>query len=147
MVRSIRSGPNIEYIARSENARKILRFLEEGRVFGALIDQDTSVDGVFAEFLGKPAHTPCGPVRIAMKYKIPGVVAATVRGPDNRHQVMISPELELADTGNFERDLVENVTRANRILCMTIDEYPSQWVWMHRRWRRKPEMDGHESDL
>lgn len=138
LVRNMRSGVNMEYMNKSENTRKMLRFLNDGKVFGVLIDQDTNVEGVFAPFLGYPAHTPSGPVKIAMKTGVPVFVATTLRQNDDRHYVYLD-KLELLDTGDFEADLAANVAKANELICRTINKDPSQWVWMHRRWRRKPQ--------
>lgn len=145
MVRSIRSGPNIEYMDRTENPRRILRFLQDGRMFGALIDQDTKVEGVFARFLGKLAYSPSGAMRLAMRYDIPVFVIVTIRCPGDTHYISISNELQLTNTGNFSEDLVRNVQMANDLISNTIQAYPAQWVWMHRRWRRQPTTPGLES--
>jgi KDO2-lipid IV(A) lauroyltransferase len=139
LVAQARSGANMDYIRRTDNPRAIIRLLREGRTFGALIDQDTNVEGVFARFLGRPAYTPCGPVKLAMKYRIPVVVFTTARQPDNTHRVFVSDRLGLEDSGNMGRDLVVNVEKANELLCTTIERFPPQWVWMHRRWRKKPD--------
>lgn len=137
IIRDHRSGANIEYMDRSESTMKIVRNLREGKIFGVLIDQDTSVEGVFADFMGIPAHTPSGPIKMSMKFGIPAFVITTARRRDNTHYVFIK-RLSLVDTGNFDADLVENVRVANSYICETIRSYPSQWVWMHRRWKRKP---------
>jgi KDO2-lipid IV(A) lauroyltransferase len=138
LIRAIRSGEDIDYMDRTESPRKIIRWLREGRAFGVLIDQDTRVEGVFARFLGKIAYTPSGPVRMAMRFKIPAIVATTARQPDNTHYVYLSRILEFADTGDFEKDLAANVQMANDLICETIMRFPEQWVWMHRRWKTRP---------
>lgn len=138
LIRSIRSGEDIEYMDRSESPRKIVRWLKDGNAFGVLIDQDTKVEGVFAPFLGIPAYTPSAPVRMAMHFKVPAIVATTVRLPDNTHYVFLSDVLKFNDTGNFEKDLVTNVTMANDLIGKTIMKFPDQWVWMHRRWKTNP---------
>jgi KDO2-lipid IV(A) lauroyltransferase len=139
VVRAMRSGPDIEYMDRSENSRKVIRFLQQGRVMGALIDQDTKVEGVFADFLGKTAFTPSGPMHLAMKFNIPVFVVTTARMSGDKHHVFVSEQLSLDDTGNFEADLVSNVQKANDIISGAIRKNPEQWVWMHKRWATKPE--------
>jgi KDO2-lipid IV(A) lauroyltransferase len=138
IVRSIRSGEDIDYMGRDEGALKVVRQLKDGKIFGVLIDQDVRVEAVFADFLGRPANTPSGPMKIAMKFKIPVVVVTTARQPDNTHYIFISKPIDLVSTGDFENDLVKNVQIANDMLCTTIKRFPEQWVWMHRRWKRKP---------
>lgn len=138
LIRKTRSGDNIEYMDRTEGTIKIVRLLKQGKAFGVLIDQDTKVESVFASFLGYPALTPSGPVKLAMKFNIPVFVATTARLPDNTHYVYLSEPLSLEKSGDFESDLKANVEKANDLICNAIKKYPSQWVWMHRRWRRKP---------
>jgi KDO2-lipid IV(A) lauroyltransferase len=139
MIISARTGANFEYLHRTENPRAIIRrLINEGKAFGVLVDQDTSVDGVFAHFLGRPAYSPSGPLRIALRYDIPTFVMFTARQPDNTHRVIISDRLVFEKSGDSDADLVRAVTRANAILSDAILAYPEQWVWMHRRWRRKP---------
>jgi Kdo2-lipid IVA lauroyltransferase/acyltransferase len=138
LIRRIRSGEGIDYMDRSESPRKIIRGLQEGKVFGVLIDQDTNVEGVFAQFLGRTAYTPSGPLRIAMRFGIPAVVATITRHPDNTHYVSFSRTLEFSDSGDFENDLLKNVQTANDLISEAIMRSPEQWVWMHRRWKRRP---------
>jgi Kdo2-lipid IVA lauroyltransferase/acyltransferase len=137
MVRRARTGPRMEYISRDDNPREIIRRLRSGMSFGVLIDQDTAVEGVFAHFMGRLAYTPSGPVRLAMRLDMPLFVATTARQADDTHHVFLSDPLQLATGGQFEDDLVRNVEMVNEHICRTIRRYPEQWVWMHRRWRRR----------
>ncbi|MBN1308197.1 MAG: lysophospholipid acyltransferase family protein [Chitinispirillaceae bacterium] len=138
IIRQTRSGGDIVYMDRSEPARNILRLLREGRLFGALVDQDTAVEGVFADFLGRPAFTPSGPIKIAMRMHLPLFVATTARQRGDRHHVFITGPLDLQQSGNFERDLIHNISTINRLIGATVIRYPEQWVWMHNRWRQQP---------
>ncbi len=139
LIRKARSGDNIEYMDRTEGTIKVVRLLKQGKAFGVLIDQDTKVESVFATFLGHQALTPSGPLKLAMKLGIPAFVATTARQKDNTHHVFISEQIALSETGDFESDLRENVQKANDLICRTIEKYPSQWVWMHRRWKHQPD--------
>ncbi|HEX7509991.1 MAG TPA: lysophospholipid acyltransferase family protein [Chitinivibrionales bacterium] len=139
LVETLRSGPNISYLHRSDNMRAMMKLLKEGRVMGALIDQDTKVDGVFAHFLGRLAYTPSGAVRLARRYDIPVFVVTTARLPDNRHRIFISGEIALRTTGDETEDCVKAIECINGHISATIERFPSQWVWMHRRWNRSPE--------
>jgi KDO2-lipid IV(A) lauroyltransferase len=144
LVTKMRSGPNIAYLYRSENPRAIIRLLKEGRLMGALIDQDTKVDGVFAHFLGRLAYTPSAPVKLAMRYDIPVFVVTTARRENGMHRIFVSERIVLQKSGDETRDLVKNVEVVNGLISGTIYKYPTQWVWMHRRWKRQPEDEGYE---
>jgi KDO2-lipid IV(A) lauroyltransferase len=145
-VRKMRSGPDIEYVDRSESSRKIVRLLRQGKVMGVLIDQDTKVEGVFADFLGHPAFTPSSAVRFAMKLGIPMFVAVTARVAGDKHHVYVSEELIPVNTGDTNADLIANIRRINDVIGGYIRKHPEQWVWMHERWKTKPtagDVDGH----
>lgn len=144
MVTRARSGSNMEYVSRAESARGVIRRLRDGMTFGALIDQDTDVDGVFAHFLGRLAYTPSGPVRLAMRYGIPVFVVTTRRAAGDTHIIDVAGPLELAAGGVFEHDLVRNVEQVNAVIGAAIHAAPEQWVWMHRRWRHTPASPGYE---
>jgi Lauroyl/myristoyl acyltransferase len=144
LVTTMRSGPNITYLYRSQNPRAIIRLLREGRLMGALIDQDTNVDGVFAHFLGKLAYTPSAPVKLAMHYDIPVFVVTTARQENGMHRIFVSERIVLQKSGDETQDLVKNVELVNGHISATIFKYPTQWVWMHRRWRRQPEDQGYK---
>lgn len=136
---SLRQNKNIAYLHRDGSSREILRYLKKGRVFGVLLDQDINIESVFANFLGIPAYTPSGPIRMAMRFKIPVVVSYAIRNEDDTHHLFVSEPVEMEDTGDFERDLVMNIEKVNYLFSKGVFRYPEQWVWMHRRWKRKPE--------
>jgi len=139
-----RAGENIVYLHRTENLRRFLKLLAEGRLFGVLIDQDTKVDGVFAHFLGRLAYTPSGTVKLAMRAKLPVFVVTTARQGDNTHRIFVK-KIPIVNTGGMQIDLVKNVEAINRAIGETILAYPDQWVWMHRRWRHQPSDAGYEN--
>jgi KDO2-lipid IV(A) lauroyltransferase len=138
LVKKMRSGPDIVYMYRDDSMRRIIELLKEGRVMGALIDQDTRVDGVFANFLGRLAYTPSGPIRLAMRYGLPVFVVTTYRQKNGTHYINVSKQIEIENTGDRNRDLVINVEKVNSIITQAIYNNPKQWVWMHKRWHRKP---------
>ncbi len=143
LIKRHRSGENIVFLHRTENLRKFLKLLGEGRLFGVLLDQDTNVDGVFAHFLGRLAYTPSGTVKLAMRGKLPVFVITTARDPDDTHRIFVR-KIPLAAGGDFTADLAANVEAVNAAIGETILAYPEQWVWMHKRWKRKPSDPGFE---
>jgi KDO2-lipid IV(A) lauroyltransferase len=43
----------------------------------------------------------------------------------------------ISKTGDYERDLLENTKRFNKVVEDVIREYPDQWFWFHQRWKTK----------
>lgn len=134
---SLRTRNGVSYFTRDGAAKNILRHLRKNELFGALIDQDATSDGVFATFFGIPAFTPSAPMRIALRYDIPVVWAFMHRTKEHQYILQIKEPPCCIRTGDYERDLVENIQQFNDAFCAHIARYPDQWVWMHRRWRRK----------
>ncbi len=139
LVATMRRRNTVTYLYRDRSSREVLRFLKNGGFFGVLLDVDTYGDGVFAHFLGVPAYTPSGPIRMAMRFDMPVFAVYSARQKDDTHYVYIKGPLTLENTGDFDRDLVMNVEQVNDFLSKGVLQFPEQWVWMHRRWKRTPE--------
>jgi Kdo2-lipid IVA lauroyltransferase/acyltransferase len=113
--------------------RQLLGTLRRGGALGMLIDQDSGkMEGVWVPFFGRPAFTPVGAAKIALKQKAAVVPVFIERLPDGRHCVRFQPPLDLPD------DPIEATALMTTRIEEQIRRRPEQWVWMHRRWRRQP---------
>lgn len=113
-------------------ARQLLTTLRRGGALGMLIDQDTKVDGVWVPFFGRPAFTPVGAAKIALRQKAAVIPTFIERLPDGRHLATFHPPLDLPD------DPQEATALMTERIEEQVRKHPEQWVWMHRRWRRQP---------
>ena len=125
--------------------RALIRTFREGKALGILIDQDTKVQGVFAPFFGRLAYTPRAAADLAMRFAAPVVVATTRRrGPDPcaGHEIDLV-ELDYdREAPDREAEVVRLTAACNALLEAAIRRNPSEWVWMHRRWKTKPPSGG-----
>jgi KDO2-lipid IV(A) lauroyltransferase len=48
-------------------------------------------------------------------------------------------EIPLVESGDDERDVVENTARFTAAIERFVRRYPDQWLWVHRRWKTRPE--------
>ncbi len=124
---------------RSKVSKSVIKVLLKNEVLGILMDQDARVDGVFVAFFGRPAHTPSGPVALALATGAAIIPAFIIRKPDGRHILKMLPRFKLQVTGNKARDILDNTQALTGIIEDYVRRYPSQWVWIHRRWRRQPQ--------
>lgn len=125
-------------IKRGMALRGILAALGDNQIIFSLCDQDTGKDGVFVPFFGKQAWTQSGVARIARKTGAALVPAFMVRGADGRFELHVEKEIEVPQTSDKEKDVVETVQRYTELIEAYVRAYPDQWVWMHERWKTRP---------
>ena len=44
-------------------------------------------------------------------------------------------------TGDNEADIVANTALFTGVIESYIRRYPDQWLWLHRRWKTRPESE------
>lgn len=128
-------------IDKRKSMREVLRALRQNEAVGILIDQNASrEEGVFADFFGIPASTTAGLATLAMRTGA-AVVPGLLIWDDQikKHRLRFEPPVVLEDTGDFQSDVVSNTARFNRILEEKIRMHPDQWLWVHRRWKTRPD--------
>ena len=129
ILQRIRLSYGVQTLWRGElSAKRIVQALREGKVVGALIDQDTRVKSLNVPFMGVSAKTPASLAQIALRMRIPVLSAFVVRLPQDRFHI------ELQELSGFSspQSLLEEF---NRRLEQVIRRFPEQWVWFHKRWR------------
>jgi Kdo2-lipid IVA lauroyltransferase/acyltransferase len=103
----------------------------------------TPPQGVFVPFFGVQACTASGMARIAAK-----TGAAVVPGfllweeSEQRYVLHFGEELEVVHTGDAEKDALVNTAEFTAAIEGYVRRYPEQWLWMHRRWKTRPQGEG-----
>jgi KDO2-lipid IV(A) lauroyltransferase len=138
---SLRTRFGSEVVIRGHKAGRCLgKALAANRVCGLLIDQDIrDITGVFVPFFGRPAWTPLGVAALSLRAGCPVTPAFIARRPDLTHHARILPPLPVPTSGDQTERVLELTAAATRAIEDQIRAYPEQWVWMHRRWRTRPE--------
>jgi KDO2-lipid IV(A) lauroyltransferase len=130
-----RASRGMKNIPRDGSYDKLVEVLRKGECLILMIDQDTKVKSVFVDFMGKQAYTPTGATRLAFETGAVIVPMVMTRKEDDNYRFIIYPELPLINTGNPEYDILQNTQRQTKIMEDMVRTYPTQWVWMHPRWR------------
>jgi KDO2-lipid IV(A) lauroyltransferase len=119
--------------------RPILATLKDGGIVGILMDQAVLPDeGYVIGFLGRAAWTTKMPALLARKTGAPAV-PAFIRRTENGHEITVYPEIGLSSNSDQDEAVREDTKRFSGFIEDYIKENPSQWLWMHRRWKRVPE--------
>ena len=115
--------------------RRLIKRLKEGRIVWYAPDQDMGKNQtVFAPFFGVPAATLTATARIAKMTNAAVVPIALRRKLNGRYLLEIQPALENFPSG----DDVADATTVNQTLEHMVSEAPSQYMWVHRRFKTHP---------
>jgi KDO2-lipid IV(A) lauroyltransferase len=111
--------------------------LRTGGVVAMMIDQvPASARGaVVVDFLGRPALADRAPAALAAASGAPLVVTASRRAEDGGHELhVLGVHIPPRRPGRAWIDATTEA--ANAALASFVRRHPSQWLWLHRRWKR-----------
>jgi KDO2-lipid IV(A) lauroyltransferase len=122
-------------------ARGLIAAMRKGQTVGVLMDTNMiASQGVFVDFFGIPACTAAGVARVARKTDASVVPGFTIWDPVlQKYRLRFDPPVELVRTGNTEADVVANTAKFTKVLEDYVRRYPDQWLWVHRRWKTRPD--------
>ncbi len=137
----IRDKNGVKTLPRRNAVRDILRCLREGKVVTFVLDQNmTSDEGIFVDFFGKKACTMPSLATIVRKTGAPVVPGAVFRNDDLRsHTLWVGPQIEWESREDAKEEIAVNTRKYNVIIEQMIMKHPEQWIWMHKRWKTRPE--------
>ncbi len=128
-------------VDKDDFVRGLLSAMRNGETVGILMDTNmTPPQGVFVDFFGIPACTASGLARIALRTDAAVVPGFTIWDPVLRkYRLRFDPAVTLIRTGNDDADAVANTALFTKIIEDYVRHYPDQWLWVHRRWKTRPE--------
>jgi KDO2-lipid IV(A) lauroyltransferase len=122
-------------------ARGLLTAMRAGESVGILMDTNmTPPQGVFVDYFGTPACTASGLARVALK-----TGAAVVPGfllweeAEGQYVLHFGERIEMEATGDAESDIVALTQKCTSVIESWVRRYPEQWLWIHRRWKTRPD--------
>jgi KDO2-lipid IV(A) lauroyltransferase len=139
-VNSIRCLHGNRVLHKDDFARGLLTAMRSGQTVGILMDTNmTPPQGVFVEFLGRPACTASGLARVALKTGAAVLPGFMLWEPAERRYVLhFGPELTFDRTSDPEANIVAATQQCTQAIESWIRRYPDQWLWIHRRWKTRP---------
>ncbi|MBA2340453.1 MAG: lysophospholipid acyltransferase family protein [Pyrinomonadaceae bacterium] len=123
------------------SAREVLRTLKSGGMVGILADLNSTREaGVFCDFFGVQACTTSSIATLALRTGATVFPVYIVWDEKAQiHKLYGGQPVETVETGDFENDVKMNTARYTKVIEDIIRRYPEQWLWIHRRWRTRPE--------
>ncbi|MDR2136650.1 MAG: lipid A biosynthesis acyltransferase, partial [Synergistaceae bacterium] len=118
--------------------REAFRALRRGDALTILQDLDARKEGIVVPFLGVPASSATGIVKMHRRFGSPVVPVVALRDPDGvHHRVCIQNILSdlFDEEGNpFGVNMEKSLKMCNNILSGWIEEHPEQWMWLLDKW-------------
>jgi KDO2-lipid IV(A) lauroyltransferase len=128
-----------QVFSRHETALPLVRAIRRGHVFFNLPDMDFGIkDAAFVPFFGIPAATLLAPARMArsLGMVVQPVLAEVLPGGRGWRVRYLPPWEDFPG-----EDDIAATARMNRWIEDRIRENPSQYLWVHRRFKTRPEGD------
>ncbi len=138
MVERMRMRYHSRVIYKQGALRGILTTLKKGNQVGILADQAVfPEEGALIDFLGRKAWASKAPVIIAQKSGAP-LVPVFIHREGERQVITFYPEHRFS--GDMSEEGVRLETQAlSRYVEDFVVAHPTQWYWVHRRWKRAGE--------
>ena len=141
MVNEIRCLHGNRVVHKDDFARGLLSAVRRGETVGILMDMNmTPPQGVFVPFFGVAACTAAGLARVALRTGaavLPGFLVW--EASEGKYVLHFGDEIPLVETADDDCDILENTARFTEAIEGFVRRYPEQWLWVHRRWKTRPE--------
>lgn len=119
----------------SGDVRGMFKVVKEGKLVALLSDQAAPIGSVRVPFFGVETPTFEGPARMALRTRAAMVFVVCLPSATGNYKLIFT-EIQYNDLTNDSDESVKKLTaRHVRILEEYIREYPSLWLWQHRRWK------------
>jgi KDO2-lipid IV(A) lauroyltransferase len=141
-------NPVLEYMVRNHRMdygdalfnrtelRGMVRYLRRGGVLWYAPDQDYGRgQSVFVPFFGIPTSTITSPHQLARMGRARVLVTQNRRLPDGRYLIEVQDWLADLPTS----DPTHDCARINEAVERLVRECPEQYLWVHRRFKTRPE--------
>ena len=129
-VQQLREGSGVLTIDRTEGLHRGITILRNGGMLGVLIDQHAGDKGVWTPFFGRLASTTPFPAVLAKKTGAALMPVSIVTSGIARWRVEVDDFIPSRGAS-----IGEITSRINLSLESKIRENPSDWFWVHNRWK------------
>ncbi len=140
LLQNRRRDRGLKVLARRNGLRPLVEHIKVGGVAALLLDQKISDQDPLVEFFGRPAPTPNGMVRIALRQGTPILPVAMVWDNDRgchviHRRAVLNVTPATADIEQSPQMAVDALQQeCQSALESFIRRNPEQWVWFHERW-------------
>jgi KDO2-lipid IV(A) lauroyltransferase len=138
-ITALRARAGVRTIDRGSptGSRDMIRAIRSGGILAFVLDQNIRTESVKVPFFGRPALTPIGPVKFAIRTEAFVSAAFIERRADGMQYARFTEPVQC----HRHDDPVALAARITEEIEQQIRRVPEQWVWMHNRWRERPDWE------
>jgi len=115
---------------------QMIKVIKQNDSLGLLVDQKAGhQNSARTTFFGRDVMTTTSVGMLKLKYNPILLPIFAIRDDNGRYRVVINDPIEYESVGNKNED-IKNITQlCNDAVEEIVKSYPSQWFWMHNRWK------------
>jgi KDO2-lipid IV(A) lauroyltransferase len=138
MVEKMRMHYDNRVIYKDQAMRSMISVIRKNGAVGLLVDQAVSPGaGVLIPFLGRTAWASKAPSLLARKTGVV-ILPTFIHREDRHHVITINPPCDFEDSTN-ENFEAADAKKYSGYIERFIISHPTDWYWVHRRWKRAGE--------
>lgn len=140
-VEGYRSASGNRIFGKSAGLKSFISALKKGETVGILADVNLQRhQGIFCDFFGVPACST--PLVAALALRTGAVVVPGYlvwNEAEGKHVLTFENPVEPPLPGTDEASVAAATAAYQKALESVIRRHPDQWLWIHRRWKTRPE--------
>lgn len=138
MVERMRMHYDNRVIYKDQAMRNMISVIRKDGTIGLLVDQAVfPEEGALIPFLGRTAWASKAPVILAHKTGV-AILPAFIHREGGRHVITVNPEC-IFEGASSDDGMTADVKRYSEYIERFIIAHPTNWYWVHRRWKRAGE--------
>jgi len=138
-VYGVRERQGQKIVGKKGATSEITELLASGGVVGFVADQNAGHKGIFVDFFGRKASTYKSIGLLAMQFEVPIVVGYARRLGGRFHFRLATQDIIWpADWKDQPDPLLYITQRYTKAIEDFVRDDPSQYLWLHRRWKTRP---------
>ncbi len=135
----IREAKGQKIVDKKGATEQMVQLVEDGATVCFISDQDAGRKGVFVDFFGRKASSYKSIGLLAIQYNLPIAVGVCRRvGNAFKFEAEVGRIIEPADWADKDDPLKWVTAEYNKELENLIRKDPTQYWWLHRRWKTRP---------
>ena len=137
LVNDMRKHLILGVISRDTGLKLAFRTLAANQFVGIAGDQDARGNGVFVDFLGRPASAAKGPALFAVRRGAAIVPCFLRRVGPGKHFVETQPPMWPDRSLDEDAAVFDLTQRFMHALADAVRRHPTHYMWGHRRWKHQ----------